>query len=215
MPTRGVRQWEWPEPCRLTVAASGGGSRTGGMMWHTHTPAMLGPWRSNTTTTATTTTTTHSPARAWRQEESVGEWGGRDRPAARLCHGRGTTERRPRPRYGHPPPPHLVICGVFFFLFLVEPQQQQQRPEIMSMLCGQTGWRRGGGYFWKGAWEREGVLVVGGGGGGTDSLGLGTDCGIYSPPILGFWPLLICHLSISTPIFAILVNCCPKWEPVI
>ena len=56
----------------------------------------------------------------------------------------------------------------------------------------------------------------GGGGMVTDSLGLGTDCGIYRPPILGFWPLLICHLSVTTPpppIFAILVNRPPPPPP--
>ena len=35
--------------------------------------------------------------------------------------------------------------------------------------------------------------------GRTDSLGLGTNCGICRPPMLGFRPLLICHLSITAP----------------
>ena len=60
--------------------------------------------------------------------------------------------------------------------------------------AGQALWAAGGGRGVLAAgydqvWEEEEGEGGGGnnlGGGGTDSLGLGTDCGIYRHPILGF-----------------------------
>ena len=47
------------------------------------------------------------------------------------------------------------------------------------------------------------------GGGGTDSFGLGTDWNL-PPSILGFWLLLFCHLSITTPHFCNISEPLPK-----